>query len=89
MQMTPIKNISLKVVQLTLDLENNRNRTLPRAKESADATLSSLSSSTARIAISTGINGKKTQTTGVTHDIEKTFHIMSTGQGQRQNCTYM
>ena len=59
------KKISLKVVQPTLDCENNKNRTLPRAKESKDATLSSLSSSTARIAISTGINGKKTQTTGV------------------------
>jgi len=51
--------------------DNNKN-TLPRAKESADATLSSLSSSTARTVISTGINEWKgnTENRSNTNDIK-------------------
>lgn len=59
--------------------QNNIKTTLPRAKESADVTLSSLSSSTARIAISIGTSGKKAQRTGVTQIIlEKGFRVYCT-----------
>lgn len=53
------------------DGDNNKN-TLPRAKESADATLSCLSSSTARTVISTGINEWKgnTENRSNTNDIK-------------------
>lgn len=58
-------------IRVRMDGYNN-NKSLPRAKESADATLSSLSSSTARTVISTGINEWKgnTENRSNTNDIK-------------------
>ena len=58
-------------VRVSRDGCNNKN-TLPRAKESADATLSSLSSFTSQTVISTGINEWKenTENRSNTNDIK-------------------